>query len=106
LANKKGIEKDIEQAILNKQLLDESYNKILSNMDQIMSKLTELELKETNLLNEREDIEVQVNDLKNNYAEELGHFIEEKSLIKSIYEIDEEKSKYSKLIDSKTTKIN
>jgi hypothetical protein len=65
MANKKGIEKDIEQALLNKQLLDESYNKILSSIDQIMSKLTELELKETSLLNEREDIEGQVNNLKN-----------------------------------------
>jgi len=65
MANKKGIEKDIEHALLNKQLLDESYNKILSSIDQIMSKLTELELKETSLLNEREDIEGQVNNLKN-----------------------------------------
>lgn len=65
MANKKGIEIDIEHATLNKQLLDESYNKILSSMDQIMSKLSELELKETSLLNEREDIEGQVNDLKN-----------------------------------------
>jgi len=84
LANKQAIEQDISSAYLNKQLLDESQNNILSSMDQIISQIADVEQKENLFLNEREDLETQCNNLKNMYAEELGHYIEEKNLIKSI----------------------
>lgn len=53
-------------------------------MDQIISQIADVEQKENLYLNEREDLETQCNNLKNMYAEELGHYIEEKNLIKSI----------------------
>jgi len=106
LANKLAIEQDISSAYLNKQLLDESQNNILSSMDQIISQIADVEQKENLFLNEREDLETQCNNLKNMYAEELGHYIEEKNLIKSIYDIDEDKMKLSKSIDQTTESIN
>lgn len=106
MANKLLIEEDLKSVNSNKQLLDESQNKILNTMDDILSKISEIEQKENHLINEREDVESQCDNLKNKYADELGHYLEEKNLIKSIYELDDEKIKFSKLIDQSTESIN